>query len=96
MGADGAVPVSANIIPNLIVNLYKSFRMGKMEEAKKIQYKIIPIIDICELPSFPAEIKDALNVLGKKVGQVRKPILPLTEQNKKKVRQMINNFFNYL
>ncbi|MGB9906914.1 MAG: dihydrodipicolinate synthase family protein, partial [Candidatus Saccharicenans sp.] len=43
MGACGAILALANVAPELCVKLYELFVAGKKEEAKELQYKLIPL-----------------------------------------------------
>lgn len=77
MGACGAILALANVAPEHCVKLYELFMAGKREEAKSLQYKLIPLNRaLTETYGIPA-IKYVLDRLGFYGGPCRTPLLPL-------------------
>jgi 4-hydroxy-tetrahydrodipicolinate synthase len=77
-GGVGAVASSANIIPELVVDIYNKFKAGDIPGALETQYKIAPMRMAYSLSSFPVVTKDYMRILGFDVGE---PILPNTRSN---------------
>ncbi|MGQ9801246.1 MAG: dihydrodipicolinate synthase family protein [Candidatus Saccharicenans sp.] len=77
MGASGAILALANVAPELCVKLYELFVAGKKEEARQLQYRLIPLNRaLTETHGIPA-IKYALDRRGFYGGPCRTPLLPL-------------------
>jgi 4-hydroxy-tetrahydrodipicolinate synthase len=76
-GARGAIAATANIAPRLVVDIYEAYARGDFEQAKNAQADLAPLRHAFSLGSFPAVIKDALQLMGMAVGPPRDPIRPL-------------------
>lgn len=84
-GGAGAVPACANIVPQLAVNLYESFRAGDHEESRRIQAMIAPLRRAFTLGTFPSVLKEGLNLLGIPVGKPRMPVTPLEPASRERL-----------
>ena len=72
-GASGAVLASANVIPDRWVEIYELVRKGKLDRARELQFKIQKIARIIAR-SGAVGTKEALNMMGLRVGPVRRPL----------------------
>lgn len=72
-GASGAILASANVIPDFWVDIYDSVQKGNLKKARELQFKIQKIARIIA-KSGPVGTKEALNMMGIKVGPVRRPL----------------------
>jgi 4-hydroxy-tetrahydrodipicolinate synthase len=72
-GASGAILASANVIPDFWVDIYDSVQKGSLRKARELQFKIQKIARIIA-KSGPVGTKEALNMMGIKVGPVRRPL----------------------
>jgi 4-hydroxy-tetrahydrodipicolinate synthase len=84
MGADGCVAAIANVIPEIVVELCRSFANGDWEGAREAQAKVTILRQALALGTFPAVLKAAIEMIGEPVGPARRPVTPLPEaQNAK-------------
>jgi len=72
-GASGAILASANFIPDVWVEIYNSVQKGDLERARELQFKVQKIARIIA-KSGAVGAKEALNMMGIKVGPVRRPL----------------------
>ena len=72
-GCSGAILASANVIPDIWVEMYNYIKSGEMQKARELQYKIQKIARII-VGSGAVGTKEALNMMKIKVGPVRKPL----------------------
>ncbi len=72
-GASGAILASANVIPDVWCDIYDAVRKGNLEQARELQYKVQKIARIIAR-SGAVGTKEALNMMGMKVGPVRMPL----------------------
>jgi 4-hydroxy-tetrahydrodipicolinate synthase len=72
-GASGAILASANFIPDIWVKIYNHIQKGELQQARELQYKVQKIARITA-KSGPVGTKEALNMMGIKVGPVRMPL----------------------
>lgn len=88
MGADGGIGSTYNFMPSIILEIYNSFQAGEIHAAQKAQEKANRIIEAM-LPYgvFQME-KEILKNIGVPVGECRKPFLPLSEEGKRKAKEI--------
>lgn len=88
-GAQGAIPSSCNIAPGLCVGVYQAFMKGNLEAAKDFQSRLHPIRMAMALGTGNGAIKEALVQIGRPCGPNRLPIAPFSEENKSKLRTIL-------
>jgi 4-hydroxy-tetrahydrodipicolinate synthase len=88
-GAQGAIPASCNIAPELCVGLYESFVKDDIPAAKEYQSRLHPVRMAMSLGTGNGAIKEALTQLGRPCGPNRSPISPLPEEKKAKLRSIL-------
>jgi 4-hydroxy-tetrahydrodipicolinate synthase len=72
-GASGAILASANFIPDLWLKIYNHIQKGELAKARELQYKVQKIARIT-IKSGAVGTKEALNMMGIRVGPVRLPL----------------------
>ncbi len=90
-GGAGAVPASSNVLPRLTVDLYESFRAGDLAEARMLQDRLVPFRKAFSLGTFPAVLKEGLNLLGVQVGQPLPPVSRLTTDARDKLKRILQD-----
>ncbi len=89
MGARGAILALANVVPELCVRLYELYQAGNREEARKLQYRLIPLNRaLTETYGIPG-IKFALDLRGYYGGPCRLPLLPPDEKARETIRKLL-------
>lgn len=77
IGAHGAVLALAGIVPELCVELVEHVRAGRINEARQLQRRLMPLArSIGPVWAVPG-LKAALNLLGLTGGQPRPPLRPV-------------------
>jgi len=72
-GCSGAILASANVIPDIWVQIYNHVKNGELQKARELQYKIQKMARIIA-GSGAVGTKAALNMMKIKVGPVRMPL----------------------
>ena len=72
-GCSGAILASANVIPDIWIQIYNHVRKNELHQARELQYKVQKIARIIA-SSGAVGTKEALNMMKIKVGPVRKPL----------------------
>jgi 4-hydroxy-tetrahydrodipicolinate synthase len=85
LGAAGAVAGSANVFPREPVMIYKNFQEGNLTESKKHQDNIDLFTHAMNLGTYPSAVKEALTMIGRDCGPVRRPLVPLTSTERAQV-----------
>jgi len=80
-GSQGAILGSANVCPELSLEVFRLFDAGRLQEAWSVQNRLTRFWLAMSLGSFPAPVKAAVEMLGLPAGAPRRPVAPLgTEQ----------------
>jgi len=88
-GAQGAIPASCNIAPELCVGIYESFMKGDIESAKTFQARLHPVRMAMSLGTGNSAVKEAMAILGRSAGPMRSPIAPFSEAQKAKLKGIL-------
>ncbi|MDK2919394.1 MAG: 4-hydroxy-2-oxoglutarate aldolase [Candidatus Petromonas sp.] len=92
VGARGATLALANILPDDCCKLVSLFQQGKIEEARKLQLKMMEInFMVTGKFGIPA-LKAALDMLGYKGGYPRRPLRPLSDENKRNIERVLREY----
>jgi len=89
IGGIGVVSVSAHILGNEMQKMINCFKNGQLEEAAAIHGSLRPMMKAMFAQPSPGPVKAALNMKGISVGDVRLPMLPLTEEEKLELRHIL-------
>ena len=89
LGCDGFIGSTFNFMLPHYKKIYDLYLDGKSEDARKLQIKANNIMEcIWNIGLFPA-IKHILNARGMYVGEVRKPFLELSQEEKEIVDRVV-------
>lgn len=89
-GAKGSIAAGANAAPRLLSSIYDKFMAGDLEGAMQAQSAVEPLRVAFDLGTFPVVIKEALNMMGFEVGPCRAPVSPLSDQQRKKLKEVLD------
>lgn len=89
-GGKGGITAVSNVLPTLMVGIYKNFVAGNIEAAQKAQEAIAPIRACFKYGNPNSIVKYATNLIGQKVGPCRRPFGLLPEEAKKAIEECIN------
>jgi 4-hydroxy-tetrahydrodipicolinate synthase len=89
LGADGVVSVVSNETPALMSQLVNLALDGDWERARELQYKLLPLMEVNFIESSPGPVKAALAMLGLIEETFRLPLVPISEQSRKRVREAL-------
>ncbi|EMI09396.1 4-hydroxy-tetrahydrodipicolinate synthase [Anoxybacillus gonensis] len=82
IGGSGVVSVASHIIGNEMKKMIQAFMRGDNKEAAKLHQRLLPIMKALFAAPSPVPVKTALQIKGLDVGSVRLPLVPLTEQER--------------
>ncbi len=91
-GGAGVVSVVANIVPELMSRLISLYREGDMDGARDLHFRLLPLYGAMFIETNPVPVKEAMNMLGRKVGKARLPLVELTPENRKRLRGALTDF----
>ena len=90
-GATGSIASCANVAPGLCVEIYEKFIAGDLKGSLKAQFTLAPLRIAFTLGTFPAVIKESLNLLGIEAGPCIEPAGPLTGDERAKLRKVLTD-----
>jgi len=91
LGGSGIISVASNAAPGLISKLVKLARDGKLEKARAEHYRLLPLFKMVFFDTNPIPIKYAMSLLGHCEEVYRLPLCELSEENKDRVRKVLEN-----
>lgn len=77
-GGNGAIIGSANVAPKTAARIFDDYESGKFESARSAQMELLPVIMAIGVGKFPAGLKEAMNLIGIRVGRPSEPLPTLT------------------
>ncbi|MGZ3611248.1 MAG: dihydrodipicolinate synthase family protein, partial [Ktedonobacteraceae bacterium] len=89
VGAVGAVAALANILPREVCRLHELFVDGKLEEARLLQARLIAANTAVTVTYSVPGLKAALELTAGYGGRPRSPLLPLAEQERKQLAEIL-------
>ncbi len=91
LGGKGVISVLSNIVPKETHDMCHAFLNGDTEKARDLQLKYIPFINALFSDVNPIPVKEAMNLMGKNVGPVRLPLVPMNEGKKAEMIKIMKN-----
>lgn len=79
VGGYGVVSVAAHVVGNEMADMINSYVKGDIAHAKEMHLKLLEIDKRLFMTANPIPVKEAMNILGFKVGNPRLPLAPADE-----------------
>lgn len=89
LGGDGGIMAVANVIGKEYSQMIHLMLNGKLEEAREIHFKTLPVVRALFIESNPAPAKEAMNLMGLPAGKLRLPLVPLKPENRETLRKAL-------
>ncbi len=87
MGAEGLISVASNLIPAEMTQIVDLGRRGELEEARKLHYRYLNLMELNFVETSPIPVKYALSRMGKLEEIYRLPLCPMQEEHKRTMDQ---------
>lgn len=89
LGGDGLVSVCANEIPRETSRMVSNALAGVFTVARKIHYKILPLMEANFVESSPAPCKFVMKEMGLLDENLRLPLVPVMKETQSKLRAVM-------
>jgi 4-hydroxy-tetrahydrodipicolinate synthase len=89
LGGRGLISVASNEIPRDMTALVGAALEGKWDEARKLQRKFLPLMEMNFWESSPAPAKCALTLMKKCGETVRLPLSPVRDDTRKRIEKLL-------
>ncbi len=90
-GGSGVISVVGNAFPKQTSEMVRMALAGKMEEARRIHYSLLEIIDQLFIEGNPAGVKAALNILNICENHVRMPLTTVSRATYGRLSDLIKS-----
>ncbi|MBA2606015.1 MAG: 4-hydroxy-tetrahydrodipicolinate synthase [Acidobacteria bacterium] len=89
VGADGLISVCSNEIPNETSKMVAKALDGAWTSARKLHYKILPLMEANFTEASPAPCKFVMKEMGLLEENLRLPLVPVTEPTREKLKEIL-------
>ena len=83
LGGHGVISVVANVFPKETHEMVQLYLSGNTQEATRLQLEMLELINTLFIETNPIPVKAALEIMGKINGELRMPLIPISEMNRK-------------
>ena len=91
VGGKGVITVTANVVPADMANLVKTFMAGKVDEARRIHFKLSPLFAALFYETNPIPVKEALGMMGKIDPELRLPLCAMATDTRDKLARVLKD-----
>ncbi|MDQ7793986.1 MAG: dihydrodipicolinate synthase family protein [bacterium] len=89
LGGVGGILALANVVPDRCFEILSLVQAGRLEEARLLQVRLIPLNGAVTTRWGVAGLKAALDLTGYYGGRPRRPLVPLGDQEREQLRGML-------
>lgn len=90
MGGDGGTIATSGIVPEVVMKLYDCFKKKNWDEAKRIQLKLLDLINAMLFgTNFPEGFRAGMSLRGFKLGTTRQLISPKEKEDLEDIRSKL-------
>ncbi|MBN1164835.1 MAG: 4-hydroxy-tetrahydrodipicolinate synthase [Candidatus Krumholzibacteriota bacterium] len=92
IGGKGVVSVVGNIVPADVLSMLAAFNQGDLSRARELHYRLLPLCQAMFIETNPMPVKEAMNLLGMQVGDLRLPLVRMLPQNREKLAHALEQY----
>ncbi len=92
IGGEGVISVVANIIPKDVKAMVAAFFKGDLEEARRLHYKMLPLIKAVFIETNPIPVKTAMGLMGLCEPSLRLPMCEMAPENLAKLKTALRDY----
>jgi 4-hydroxy-tetrahydrodipicolinate synthase len=91
LGAMGVISVAAHLVGPQIRQMIELIDTGDVAAARKIHESLSPLFNALFITSNPIPVKAALEMMGRRVGSPRLPLVPATAEERERIRKALED-----
>jgi len=92
VGAKGVISTVVNLVPQDMAELVDAYFQGDLEKARKLHFKLFPLIKALFLEGNPIPLKGAMMLRGMLNGELRPPLAPLSAGNLNTLKGVMRDY----
>jgi 4-hydroxy-tetrahydrodipicolinate synthase len=89
IGGRGAISVTSNVAPGPMAKLYNHWRNGDVDGARRIHYRMQPLMHAMFMETNPIPVKAAMALQGLCSWEIRTPLAPLADDLRPKLEKIM-------
>ena len=89
LGGQGLISVASNEIPGLMSQLVDLALAGDWEEARRLHYRLLPLMEANFIESSPGPVKAAMSMLGLLSENLRLPLVPVQQKTRERLTEIL-------
>ncbi len=92
LGGVGAISVTANVAPADCAAMFDAFSAGRMDEARRLHYKLEPLHGAMFIETNPIPAKTSLALMGRISEEFRLPLCSMSDANREKLKKALKEY----
>jgi 4-hydroxy-tetrahydrodipicolinate synthase len=92
IGGRGIISVVANIVPRDVSGMVKAFERGDIEGARKLHYKMLPLVKVMFIETNPIPVKTAMALMGMLKPGLRLPMCDMSASSLERLKQALKEY----
>lgn len=92
LGGIGVISVLSNVLPKQTHDIVDLFLNGDCKASAKLQIELLDVINALFLDVNPIPVKEALNIMGKNVGECRLPLISMESKEQQVLAELVKKY----
>jgi len=92
IGGTGIISVVANCVPKDVSSMVKAFEDGNQKEARRLHYKLLPLVKAMFIETNPIPVKTAMGLMGLCSPDLRLPMCSIGEAALAKLKKALGEY----
>jgi 4-hydroxy-tetrahydrodipicolinate synthase len=89
LGGEGLISVASNEAPALMSQMNDLALAGNWDEARKLHYRLLPLMEANFIESSPGPVKAGMAAMGLLEENLRLPLVPVQEKTRARLREVL-------
>jgi 4-hydroxy-tetrahydrodipicolinate synthase len=89
LGGHGVICAVGNVIGKEYREMVHLMLQGRLEEAREIHFRTLPVVRALFIETNPVPVKEALNLVGLPAGPLRLPLTPMKPANREVLKEAL-------
>ena len=90
-GADGVISVASNLVPAEMTALVRAMQEGRLDEARRLNFRLMPLFKGCFIESNPIPVKAGMAFLGLLEDSLRLPLTSASAATKAAMEEILKD-----
>ncbi|HOO45124.1 MAG TPA: 4-hydroxy-tetrahydrodipicolinate synthase [Deltaproteobacteria bacterium] len=92
VGGNGAISVTANILPDKVSAMIAAWLAGDIAAAQRIHYELLEMNGVMFVETNPIPVKTALSMMGRIEEEFKLPLCKMADENREKLSGVLKRY----